>query len=95
MTIISITVPDELADQLPAELAERQAVVVLGLREWRLRQALSAYQRGEGSLAYAAQQAGVTLREIVPLAYAHGLTPPTEGWGSDDDSLTIEQASQL
>ena len=37
--------------------------------------ALQAYKRGEGSLAYAARQAGISLREMIPLAYAHGLTP--------------------
>ena len=48
---------------------------MLGLREWKVRKALDAYQRGEGSLAYAAQEAGVSLREMIPLAYAHGLKP--------------------
>ena len=48
---------------------------MLGLREWKVRKALDAYQRGEGSLAYAAQEAGISLREMIPLAYAHGVTP--------------------
>jgi hypothetical protein len=43
MTEISISVPDELAEQLPDEPAERQAVLELGLKEWRIRRALEAY----------------------------------------------------
>ena len=72
---VSITVSEELARQLPPDPGERQEVVALGLREWRVRRALEGYKRGEGSLAYAAHQAGVSLREMIPLAYAHGITP--------------------
>jgi hypothetical protein len=50
-------------------------MLVWGLREWRVNKAFQAYQRGEGSLAYAARQAGISLREMIPLAYSHGLTP--------------------
>jgi predicted HTH domain antitoxin len=74
-TKISIPVPDELAEQLPADPEEQRQVLILGLREWRVNKALQAYKRGEGSLAYAARQAGISLREMIPLAYAHGLAP--------------------
>ena len=72
---ISIAISEELAGQLPPDPREQQEVLALGLREWRIRKALEAYDRGEGSLAHAAHQAGVSLREMIPLAYAHGLTP--------------------
>jgi predicted HTH domain antitoxin len=75
---VSIVVTEELARQLPPDPQERQEVLVLGLREWKVRKALDAYKRGEGSLAYAAQEAGVSLREMIPLAYAHGVTPKVE-----------------
>jgi hypothetical protein len=75
---ISIILSEDLARQLPADPGERQKVVALGIREWRIRKALEAYQQGEGSLAYAARQAGISLREIIPLAYAHGLTPKVD-----------------
>ena len=76
-TKISIPVPDELAEQLPADPEEQRQVLILGLREWRVHKALQAYKRGEGSLAYAARQAGISLREMIPLAYAHGVVPKT------------------
>ena len=50
-------------------------MLIWGLREWRVEKALQAYKRGEGSLAHAARQAGISLREMIPLAYAHGLVP--------------------
>ena len=94
MTTISLSVPDELAQELPADEAERRRVLELGLKEWRLRQALEAFRRGEGSLAHAAEQAGVSLREIIPLAFAHGLTPKVDpGWLSGP--LPLDKASAL
>lgn len=84
---VSIPVPEELARQLPPDPDQRQEVLVLGLREWRIRKALEAYRRGEGSLAYAAHQAGVSLREMIPLAYAHGLEPKPETAELEDSAL--------
>ena len=72
---VSIPLPEDLARQLPAEPKERTAVLALGLREWRIRRALDSYRQGFGSLAFAAHQAGISLREMIPLAYAHGLEP--------------------
>jgi hypothetical protein len=95
MTEISISVPDELAERLPDEPAERQAVLELGLKEWRVRRALDAYQRGEGSLAYAAQQAGISLREMIPLAYAHGLTPKVDPSWQSGGGLSLDDAAKL
>jgi hypothetical protein len=63
---------------LPADPEERQEVLILGLREWRIRRALEGYRRGVGSLAYAAQQAGISLREMIPHAYAYGLVPKVD-----------------
>ena len=64
---VTISFPEELAQQLPAGPEERQTVLELGLREWQLRRALESYRQGNGSLAYAARQAGISLREMIPL----------------------------
>jgi hypothetical protein len=88
----SIPVPDELAQQLPADPEEQQQVLIWGLREWRVNKALQAYKRGEGSLAYAARQAGISLREMIPLAYAHGLTPKID---PADFEISESQAALL
>jgi predicted HTH domain antitoxin len=84
---VSIAVTEELARQLPPDPQERQEILVLGLREWKVRKALDAYQRGEGSLAYAAQKAEVSLREMIPLAYANGVTPKVEATEAGDQDL--------
>lgn len=94
-TTISILVPDDLAQQLPAEPAERQRVLELGIKQWRVRRALEAFKRGEGSLAYAAKQAGVSLREMIPLAYAHGLAPKVDPAWFLGGPLSPDQAARL
>jgi len=84
---VSIAVTEELARELPPDPQQRQEVLVLGLREWKVRKALDAYKRGEGSLAHAAQEAGISLREMIPLAYAHGVTPKVEATETGDQDL--------
>jgi hypothetical protein len=94
MTTLSLAVPEEVARQMPEDPIDRQQVLELGIREWHLQQALDAYRRGEGSLAYAASRAGLSLREIIPLAYAHGLEPRV----ADDlvgSPLSSEHAANL
>ena len=93
-TYVTIALPPELVEHLPLDPVLRTQVLTLGLQQWRVRQALEAYRRGHGTLAHAAQQAGVSIREIIPLAYAYGLLPRTEPeWLSDE--LTLEQAGRL
>lgn len=92
---VSIPVPRRIAEQLPSEPAERERVVELGLREWRIREALMAYERGEGSLAFAARQAGVPLRQMISLAYAHGLEPRLAPELESKDRLALEEAADL
>jgi hypothetical protein len=93
-TYVTIPLPPELAQDLPSDPATRTEVLTIGLRQWRVRQALEAYRRGEGTLAYAAQLAGVSIRQIIPLAYAYGLTPEIDSaWLSDE--LSIDQAAEL
>jgi hypothetical protein len=91
---VVISTSSEVSTHLPAEPAMRSLVLELGLRQWRICQALEAYKRGQGTLAYAAEQAGVSVREIIPLAYVYGLTPPVDpDWLNSP--LTLEQAAQL
>lgn len=66
------------AEKSTRELPPPDPAEGVGMREWKVRKALEAYARGEGSLAQAAQQAGVPLHEMIPLAYAHGFTPKVE-----------------
>ena len=93
-TFITLRVPLVVADQLPTDPTTRTHLLELGLRQWHVIEALEEYRQGHGTLAYAAEQAGVSLREIIPLAYAHGLTPL-----ADPETLrhpfTLDQAAEL
>ena len=93
-TYVTIPLSPELAEELPPDQATRAEVLAMGLRQWRVRQALEAYRQGEGTLAYAAQRAGVSIRQIIPLAYASGMTPRVDPtWLSGE--LSFDQAAQL
>jgi len=94
MQVLTIKLPPELAAQMPKEQTERQQVVVLGLAQLRIKKALEKYQRGECSLAYAAQQAGISLWEMIPFAYAYGLEPRVDP-SLLEGKLTLEQAARL
>ncbi|MGQ9625360.1 MAG: hypothetical protein ACUVV0_00450 [Anaerolineae bacterium] len=66
----------------------------LGLKHLRIQKALEEYRRGGCSLAYAAQQAGISIREMIPLAYANGIEPRFDpAWLEMEPSL--EQATRL
>lgn len=88
-------VPEDLADRFPTDPVEQRQVLELGLRELSIRRALAAYREGHGSLAFAARQAGISLREMIPLAYAHGIEPRLGAEPADDQPLTLEQATNL
>jgi hypothetical protein len=91
---VKIALPSALARQLPADSVVRQQVIELGLKHWRVRQALEAYRQGHGTLAHAAEQAGVSLREMISMAYAYGLEPKlNSNWLSEP--LTIDEAAKL
>jgi len=94
-TFVSFGLPSELAAGLPDDPADRAEVLELGLREWRIRKALEAFARGEGSLAFAAEQAGISLREMIPLAYAHGLEPRLPTGRGAEVPLSLEAAADL
>lgn len=92
---VAIALDSELAEELPADPADRQEVVILGLKELRLRRAFEACRRGEVSLARAAELAGVSLREAIPLAYAHGLVPSVPPELRSREHLSLGEAALL
>lgn len=54
-----------------------------------------AFERGEGSLAFAARQAGIPLREMIHLAHARGLEPRMAPELENKDRLSLEEAADL
>jgi hypothetical protein len=93
-TYVTIPIPLTVNEQLPPDPAARSQVLELGLRQWHIQQAIELYRNGHGTLAYAAEQAGISIREMIILAYAYGLTPSIDpDWLSEP--LTLDQAMDL
>lgn len=91
---LTIKVAPELAEKMPSGEAERYEIIRLGLVQWRVRKALEEYRQGGCSLAYAAKQAEIPLREMISYAYAYGLEPRFDEKLLQGE-LTLEQAAQL
>ncbi len=91
---ISVEAPTSVARELPSDPKDRAEILRLGLREWKILKALDAYRRGEGTLAYAARRAGISLWEIGAVAYAHGLEPDLDTRLLEGE-MTLERASLL
>ncbi|MBI4716083.1 MAG: UPF0175 family protein, partial [Nitrospirae bacterium] len=89
MTTIKLKIPDKLAKKLPRQEKPRQRVIKLGITHYKVEQALKEYKKGKITLAKAAELAGLSIREIIPLAYAYGLEPKFE-----ESSLTEEMTPQ-
>ncbi|MBI5653513.1 MAG: hypothetical protein HZC40_24160 [Chloroflexi bacterium] len=88
----SLKLPAKLFEQMPRGIRAQREIITLGLQQWRVRKSLEKYRRGECTLAFAAQDAGITLREIIPLAYAYGLEPAVE---LPEHDLTPDEAARL
>jgi len=93
-TTIVIKLPPDLAAQMPQRSEERREILILGLKQMRIKKALEEYRRGKCSLAYAAHLAGVPLRQMIPFAYAYGLEPYVPPHLLEEE-LSIEEASRL
>lgn len=90
----SLKIPTKLLDQMPRGVRAQREIITLGLQQWRVRKALEKYRHGECTLAFAAQDADITLREIIPLAYAYGLEPAVDS-RLLDHALTSDEAARL
>ena len=72
---MKIEVPDELARQLDEHKGKLREVILLGLQQLQLQEALLLYQRGVVSLGRAAELAGISARDMVRQARASGIEP--------------------
>lgn len=75
MTTVKLKLPDKLAKKLPRQEKPRQRVITLGIIHYKVEQALKEYKKGKITLTKTAELAGLSIREIIPLAYAYGLEP--------------------
>ena len=75
MKTVTLRLPDYLAETLPAEESSLCEILKLGLKQFRIERAIKRYKKGGASLAKAAEMACISIREMVSIAYAHGLEP--------------------
>ena len=75
MEKLEINVPDELAGELRPYQDRIQDVLVLGLRQVKIDEALDLYDRGFISFGRAVELAGIQREELVREARAAGIGP--------------------
>jgi len=94
MKTITLRLPDTLVKELPEEESSLSEILKLGLKQLKIEKAIERYKRGGVSLARVAELAGVSIREMVPLAYAHGLEPKYDE-SLVESELSPEMATKL
>lgn len=87
MQKIEIDLPDELAEALRTNPGRIGDVVALGLRQIKIVEALTLYQRDAVSFGRAVEIAGISREELIRQARAAGIHPR---W--TDDTLREELA---
>lgn len=75
MKTVTLRLPDYLAEALPEEESSLCEILKLGLKQFRIERAIKRYKKGGMSLAKSAELAGISIREMISIAYAHGLEP--------------------
>ena len=75
MDKITIQIPEELSKELEPYQHQLDELLRIGLREFKMAQALGVYQKGGISLWKAARLAGVSRREMARYAASQGVQP--------------------
>jgi len=75
MKTLTLRLLDYLAETLPAEESPLCEILKLGVKQFRIERAIKRYKKGGVSLAKSAELAGISIREMISIAYAHGLEP--------------------
>ena len=75
MKTVTFRLPDYLAETLPAEESLLCEILNFGLKQFRIERAVKRYKKGGVSLEKAAELAGIPIREMISIAYAHVLEP--------------------
>ncbi len=75
MRTITVRVPDNLVGELPEDESSISEILKLGLKQLKIEKAIQRYKKGGISIAKAAELAGISIREMISVAYAHGLEP--------------------
>jgi predicted HTH domain antitoxin len=94
MKTITIRLPEHLAEELPEEESFIYEILKLGLKQLKIERAIERYKKGGVSLAKVAELAGISIREMIPIAYAHGIEPKYDE-ALDKSEISPEMATKL
>ena len=94
MKTITVRLPDNLAEELPTNESSISEILKLGLKQLKIEKAVERYKKGGMSLAKAAELAGISIREMITVAYAHGLEPKYNR-SLDKSIISPEMAAKL
>ena len=78
MSTVTITISDELSEQLAPYQNHLDILLQKGLREIKLERSLTLFRQGQISIWKAARLANVSLREMMQFATVHGVYPPMD-----------------
>jgi hypothetical protein len=92
MQKFEIAVPDEAVADLQPYQDRMTELLLLGLQQLKIREALLPYGRGLVSVARAAELAGVSREEMIRQARAAGMAPR---WSAEMASQESESSSAL
>ena len=86
--------PEHLAEELPEEESFIYEILKLGLKQLKIERAIERYKKGGVSLAKVAELASISIREMIPIAYAHGIEPKYDE-ALDKSEISPEMATKL
>ncbi len=75
MEQITLELPEQLSKELHIDQTKLKELVLLGLSQLKIQEALLLYRRGVVSFGRAAELAGISERELVRHARANGIRP--------------------
>jgi predicted HTH domain antitoxin len=75
MEKLTLEIPDEISERLQPHRDKLQELILLGLQQLKIQEALLLYSRGLVSFGRAAELAGLVEKEMIRQARAAGIQP--------------------
>lgn len=73
--IVSMEIPKKWLEGIPDDIAVIQHVISLGIRQYKIDQALNLYKNGGGSIGYAAEIYDLSKADLIQEAQRRGIEP--------------------
>uniref|UniRef100_UPI004056F20B hypothetical protein n=1 Tax=Candidatus Electronema sp. TaxID=2698783 RepID=UPI004056F20B len=73
--LVSINIPQDWLQGVPEEDVTLKEIVRMGIREYKIKRAVSLYRDGVGSLGYLAEKMGFLKQELIREFRARNIVP--------------------